>query len=282
MIREKRVLDYFLINEKKPEFYDRECTIIELLSRYEIKLKAMISSKTSIDIMAGDFGIDEDSMQSFIDEYNKISMEGQDNINHYNNVLESIKELKASDTVGISYANNEMKARENIAMEPSRVESRQKAIMEPIIVNHLLYDMSKENKDLNEVRLSIMALEHLGYEGSYGPYEQQKKLLDELERLKKENSNLEKENRSLVYENAELKTSVRILKEDKEELISENSSLKDENKNLKQQVKDVIKKAREYKDFVLQTIRDMPVIGKLVTKRIEKSDKALSEGRGER
>lgn len=274
MIRNVNIKDSNVLIDKSQK------EILDLLDKYEIKISAMISANTPIDIIAGDLGMDVEAVNQFLENYKNKTKEYDDEIAHYDNVLYSINDLRATDTVGLSWTNNIMKAELGKDRAKEAKESHLKKGLEPLVVRHLCHDANKNNSFDENVNL-IKKLKELGYEGDYGDLESIRKLIEQLEKAQEQVAELRNENAKKEEENRNLRNENDKVKEENRDLRNENDSVKEENKKLRENVREVIAKAREYKDYVLETIRNMPIIGKLVAKKVEKGNKSLKPGSGE-
>ena len=122
------------------------------------------------------------------------------------------------------------------------------------------------------------ALKSLGYEGNFGELEKFIPAFEHMNAVDKENRELKNKNKELSEKNELLTISNSNLQQENDNLHEENSSLKDENTNLKEKMQEIVQNVKKYKDFVLETVRNMPVIGKFMANKIQKEDRALNSG----
>ena len=287
--------------DEKSEHYDMQSEILDKLNEEKEKYKDIILNMTDMDIeteskafvrvimspIGEALNYDAEAVKNFVKDFRSKTKEFDERIKYSQNGLAEIAKAKSEpNPFGISYLNSEMRINENLWRAETEKQQTQHDMMADVLMPEILSEYGE--KGFDEKAKIIEASEGLGYKGNYGSLEGQKNLMAQLKeaqekvkQLEMQNATLARDNQTLRESNNQLRTQARNLENSNIEMKKENEELKKENTKLKDQVKEVIAKAREYKDFVLQTIKEIPVIGKLVAKKVEKNDRALNSGNRE-
>jgi len=263
------------------EYYKRKAQYDRDSRLYDIKLKILATLDSMMPAISGCIGGDRESIiaelrnngididERIIDSYLEKLHASQERLGRHRQILHNIGDLEARDTVGISYLNDKLKQEGYIFDEEGRQEYITQDFIEQIAMQIVIGEYS--HSDFETMKDAYLALKEMGYQGNFGELEKFVPAFEQITALQSENTVLKRENKEIRDEKQLLLTS-------NQDLQKENGQLREENNGLRQQIDQVIQNVKKYKDFVLDTVRKMPIIGKMMAKRIQKDEKKLGEG----